>query len=121
MLATIFWAAAQNSDSYSGPYSSSNIQILASRTQILDKWMDGKMDRHALYLGPLPCSPLHFSNKPLEQGTSTADHILPLGCYFISWGHATIPRYVSPPVGLSVGLLVSWLEILKFIWSCLLF
>ena len=32
--------------------------------------------------GPLPCSPLNFNHTLLKQGTGTADHLLPLGCYY---------------------------------------
>ena len=83
MLATIFWAAAPNSDSYSGLYSSSNIQILASRTQILDKWKNGWMVKwiDMLYIwGHYPAPPSTF----LTNHLSKAPVLLTIYCLWVA-------------------------------------
>ena len=55
-----------------------------------DRWMDGQTDspcvlQDSVPSGPLPCSPLNLNyirnHVLLKQGTGTADHLLPLGCY----------------------------------------
>ena len=65
-------------------------------------WKDGQTDSPCVLqdfvpFGAAALLPFNLNHFLLKQGTGTADHLLPLGCYFLSFRRAAIVKPLINP------------------------